>query len=188
MPSSISASVGLGVGLQQGRRGHDLARLAVAALGHVLGRPGLLHRVAAVGRQALDGGDLFPDRVLHRQDAGARRHPVDLHRAGAALGDAAAELGAGQPDLVAQDPEQRRVGLDVEVVAPSIDGEGDHAGASRRRVFFDPGVAPAGPVLPAAVGRAARSMPAARLSRSMPAGVHHVFETGLNRACARPGA
>ena len=38
---------------------HDLAGLAVAALRHLLGDPGLLQRMAAVGRQPFDGGDGF---------------------------------------------------------------------------------------------------------------------------------
>ena len=51
--------VGLRVRLQQCGGGHDLAGLAVAALRHVVLQPGDLHRMAeAIGRQALDGGDL----------------------------------------------------------------------------------------------------------------------------------
>ena len=41
---------------------------------------------------------------------------VDVDGAGAALRDAAAVLGAGQPELVAQHPEQRRVGVGVDLV------------------------------------------------------------------------
>src|SRR5579872_508657 len=56
--------VDVGVGrlrvlLEQRRGRHDLARLAVAALRHVVREPRLLHRMAlAVARQALDGHDL----------------------------------------------------------------------------------------------------------------------------------
>ena len=50
---------GVGLGRQQCGRGHDLPRLAVAALDHVQLGPGPLHRVVAVGGQALDGGDLL---------------------------------------------------------------------------------------------------------------------------------
>jgi hypothetical protein len=45
----------------------------------------------------------------HRQRAGARRLPVEEDRTRAALSDAAAELGAGQSEIIAQDPQQRRV-------------------------------------------------------------------------------
>ena len=50
---------GLGLRGQQRRGRHDLARLAVAALHHVQLGPGPLHRMAAIGRQPLDGGDLL---------------------------------------------------------------------------------------------------------------------------------
>ena len=51
--SSISSSVGFGFFAQQRGGGHDLSGLAVAALRHVLVDPGLLQRVAQVGRRAL---------------------------------------------------------------------------------------------------------------------------------------
>src|SRR5712691_10232653 len=44
---------------------------------------------------------------------------------GAALGDAAAELGAGEPERVTQHPEERRVGGDVDRFALTVDGEAD---------------------------------------------------------------
>src|SRR5882672_4982923 len=58
-------------------RGHDLAGLAVAALRDVDLRPGLLHRVRAVARQAFDGDDLVGrfDRA-DRNRAGAHHAPV----------------------------------------------------------------------------------------------------------------
>jgi hypothetical protein len=37
---------------------HDLTRLAVAALRHLVFDPGLLHSVRVGGAQAFDGGDL----------------------------------------------------------------------------------------------------------------------------------
>ena len=55
---------------------------------------------------------------LHVADAdraGALHLAVDVHGAGAALRDAAAVFGAGQADLLADDPQQRRVGLDLHV-------------------------------------------------------------------------
>ena len=51
---------------EQRRGGHDLPRLAVAALRHVELRPRLLHGMRAVGRQALDGDD--PVGGLHASD------------------------------------------------------------------------------------------------------------------------
>jgi hypothetical protein len=50
---------------QQRGRGHDLPGLAVTALGHLFGEPGLLHGVAAIGREALDGGDVPADNLRY---------------------------------------------------------------------------------------------------------------------------
>src|SRR5688572_17124344 len=91
---------GLRGGREQGRRLHDLAGLAVAALRNIVGLPGTLHRVRAVLAQALDGDDLAPLGGGHRSDAGANRLAVQMDRACATCGDAAGELGAGQSQLV----------------------------------------------------------------------------------------
>ena len=50
-----------------------------------------------------------------RQHAGARRPPIDMDRAGAALRDATAVFRAGEADVIAQDPQQRgcRLGIDL---------------------------------------------------------------------------
>src|SRR5215468_3819947 len=40
--------------LEQVGRAHNLAGLAVAALRHALGQPGLLHRMTGIQRQSLD--------------------------------------------------------------------------------------------------------------------------------------
>jgi hypothetical protein len=39
---------------------------------------------------------------------------VDVQRAGAALGNTATEFGAGQPELIADHPEQRRFRRDID--------------------------------------------------------------------------
>ena len=125
--ASISSSVGFGFCLEQRNRRHHHAALAVAALRHVEIEPGLLHRMQlAVLRQRFDGGDLLRADGADGDLAGARGDAVDVHGAGAALGDAAAIFGAGQADRVADDPEQRRVGFNVDVVGLSVDGKGNH--------------------------------------------------------------
>src|SRR4029077_21055008 len=100
--------VGIGwlrVGLEQRSRGHHHAALAIAALRHVEVEPGLLHRMQRAGlRQRLDGRYLLGADRTDRHLAGARGDAVDVHGAGAALGDAAAIFGAGQADRVADDP------------------------------------------------------------------------------------
>src|ERR1043166_640076 len=72
------------VGGEQFGRLHDLAGLAVAALRHLLGDPGLLQRMGAVGGKALDGGHRFAFDQRHRHGAGARRPAIDVYGAGAA--------------------------------------------------------------------------------------------------------
>src|SRR5262249_42799847 len=59
--------------LKQRRHGHDHAALAIAALRHVAGNPGLLHLVQLAIRagQALDGGDLLAGGFADGHTAGA---------------------------------------------------------------------------------------------------------------------
>src|SRR5712691_4095903 len=86
----IGVDIGVGrvwIGLEIGRRRHDLAGLAITALRHLFAQPRLLHRMLAVGREPLDGGDLFPRDGSDRHRAGANGLAVDVHGARAALGD-----------------------------------------------------------------------------------------------------
>src|SRR3989442_7018675 len=48
-----------------------------------------------------------------------------MHGAGPALRDAAPELRAGEAEVVAQHPQERRVGRDVHGLAFAVDGEDD---------------------------------------------------------------
>src|SRR5436309_7928238 len=118
---------------EQRRGGHDLPRLAVAALRHVFLDPRALHGVRAVLGEAFDRGHPFAGDGGHGQYAGARRDAVQVDGAGAALGDAAAELGAGEPERVAQHPEERRVGGNVNRFALTVDGEADRGHERRPR-------------------------------------------------------
>src|SRR5262249_35050416 len=68
-----------------------------------------------------------------RYRARAHRNAVDMDGAGAALGDAAAILGAGQPDRVAQHPQQRGVGIDIDLMSLSIHAEISHLQTSLHR-------------------------------------------------------
>src|SRR6266478_5305337 len=120
---------------QQGRRRHDLAGLTIAALRHVQLDPGLLYRMAAIGRQTLDGGHAPRADGVHTRDARVDWLPVQVYGARTAQGHAAAELGAGQAQRVAQHPQQRRVGIDIDFGVLAVDAELDHCtpctGASR---------------------------------------------------------
>src|SRR2546430_7581453 len=112
------------LGGQRCRR-HDLARLAVTALRHVFRDPGALHRVGAVLGQAFDRRDALVGDGRNGQHARPRGHAVQMHGTRAALCDAAAELGARETERVAQHPEERRVGCDVDGFALAVDGEAD---------------------------------------------------------------
>src|SRR5262245_41500045 len=118
---------GLGLVLQERCHRHDHAGLAVAALGHVVIDPGLLHLVQRAARgEPLDGGNLLALGGADWQRAGAHRRAVDVHGAGAALGDAAAIFGSSQTDILPDRPQQWRIGCDVDLVALSVDGQPCH--------------------------------------------------------------
>jgi hypothetical protein len=108
------------VGRQQRRRGHQHAALAIAALRHLLREPGALQRMRrARAAQRLDRAHRLVGRRGQRRHARTHRRAVDMHGAGAAGGDAAAEFGAGQAALIAQPPQQRhlRVGIGLHGLA-----------------------------------------------------------------------
>src|SRR5215813_3930784 len=102
----------LALGDQGGGR-HDLAALAIAALRHADLDPGLLDRMRAVGRQPLDRGNALANRGRRRQLARLHCLPVDMDGAGATARDTTPIFGAGEPDIVAQDPEKGGLRLDV---------------------------------------------------------------------------
>ena len=68
-------------------------------------------------------------RLADAHLAGLFGFVVEKHGAGAADFDAAAELGPGQAEVVAQDPEQRCIGIDVDLMDNAIDVQGDHSGS-----------------------------------------------------------
>src|SRR4051812_26891375 len=100
---------GVGIVAQKSARLHDLSRLAVTALRDLLLAPGNLQGMLALGVEPFDGRDARARHRGDRRDARSRRAPVDVHRARSAEPDPAAKLRAGEPELVADDPEQGRV-------------------------------------------------------------------------------
>ena len=64
--------------------------------------------MAAVPEKTFDGGDVLTSDLAHGDAAEAYWTLAHQHRAGAALLDAATELGPGQADRVPDRPEQRR--------------------------------------------------------------------------------
>src|SRR5260370_42122382 len=61
-----------------------------------------------------------------------------MHGAGAALGDTAAILGAGETELLAQHPQKRRARVGVVVEALAVDVEDSHPGLRRLEVCWQP--------------------------------------------------
>src|SRR5258707_15614295 len=110
------------VARKQSGSGHNLARLAVAALNDLLIEPGLLDLGARrCHADGLDRGDLGGADAVDRGDAGTRGDAVDMHRAGAAERHAAAVLRAGQAEHVAQYPQERGVTVDVDRPIDAVD-------------------------------------------------------------------
>jgi hypothetical protein len=106
----------IGLALEEGSDRHDHAALTVAALWHVVIDPGLLHLVeCAFEGKALDGDDLLAGRVARGQAAGAHRNAVQMHRAGAAQGDAATIFRTREAHVLADRPEQWRIRFDLDV-------------------------------------------------------------------------
>src|SRR5262249_15933812 len=116
----------IGILGQQSSGLHDLARLAVAALGHLLELPRDLQRMRLAAAQPFDGRDLLAGGLLGRSLTGAHGDSVEMHRAGAAKARAAAELGAGHLQLLADDPQERRVVGSIDLPRLPIDDERDH--------------------------------------------------------------
>src|SRR5882672_1113917 len=114
----------LALGDQGGGR-HDLTALAIAALRDADLHPGLLDRMRAVGRQPLYGGDALANRGRRRQLARLHRLPVDMDGAGAAARDTTPVFGASEPDIVAQDPEEGGLRLDIHRLGLVVDVQGE---------------------------------------------------------------
>src|SRR3979411_1142998 len=101
--------------LQESNAGEDHSGSAIAALHGVGLDERFLQRMeAAVLCQSLDGGDIFSCNLGDGRDAGAHRRAVDEHGAGSAMAFATAILAAGEFQLVAEDPEQEAVGVELE--------------------------------------------------------------------------
>lgn len=107
----------LGRLLEQRRRRHHLAGLAVTALSDLILDPGRHHPLTdIIGLDRLNGRDLPTDHTGDRRDAGTHHIAVHKHRARTTLRQTAAVFGAGHAQVVADDPKQRRVGFCIDLV------------------------------------------------------------------------
>jgi hypothetical protein len=107
---------------QERRRGHDLTRLAIAALRDLAVEPSLLDLVA--GRccaDRLDRRDLGVANAVDGRDARTGGDTVDMHSAGAAQCHPATKLRAGHPKHVAQHPQKRGITVDINGASDTID-------------------------------------------------------------------
>src|SRR5439155_9083063 len=126
VPAHRLVDVGVGrvrVLVEQGHGLHDLAGLAVTALGHVVVDPGLLDGVQLVTLgQALDRRDVLALDRAHGRDAHAVGHTVDVAGAGAAQPHATAVLQAVDIHAVPEDPQELLVvvGVDADRVAIEV--------------------------------------------------------------------
>src|SRR5262245_49809695 len=78
----------------------------------------------AVVGQPFNGCDLLADSGGRRKLACFRWLAVDMDRAGAAPRYTASVFGAGQSDIIAQDPEQRGLRFDVHRLGLAVDVQG----------------------------------------------------------------
>ena len=116
---------GRGIRGEKSADGHDHAGLAVAALRDLMIDPGLLHWSGRGAAEAFDGGDFGVGGGRDRDAAAAHRFSVEVDGAGTASADAAAVFGAGEAEFVAQDPKERCIGFDVDVVSDAVNFEMD---------------------------------------------------------------
>ena len=123
----ISSSVGLGLAAEERRRAHQHPRRAVAALERVVRAERLLERgqLAAAG-QTLDRLDARAVGLDGEHHAALDEHAVDDHRAGAAVARVAADVAAGEVEVVADEVDQQLPRLDLALVDDAVDGDGDH--------------------------------------------------------------
>ena len=75
----------------------------------VIPDPSLLNNMGRVVGDALNGGHGLAGCRRYGNAARANRLTIEVQGAGAALGNATAEFGSGHPEMIADDPEERRV-------------------------------------------------------------------------------
>jgi hypothetical protein len=102
------------------------SRLRKYTIGPVEIAPGDLDRVIAIRREALDCRDGAACCSRDGRLTGAHGIAVEMNGAGAASCDPAAVLGASEPELIAQIPEERHVGIAVVAALRPVHNESGH--------------------------------------------------------------
>ena len=117
-------------GVQQRLRAHQLARRAEAALRRIVGDERPLQRIVQQSFDGLNGAAVGPHAELA---ARIDRLAVEQDRARAALAAVAADLGAGQLEVVAQRLDERPAIFDLERALRAVHGQRDARCASQAR-------------------------------------------------------
>src|SRR4051794_39444325 len=114
-----------GIVFEQRNCGHDLTGRTEPALRSEFLDHGLLHRMQFAVRSfdTFDGDDFAPAHRVGQRRAGITRHIVEHHGAVAALGVIAAELRAGEAELVTQRVNERFVREHVDRPVAAVDVE-----------------------------------------------------------------
>src|SRR5882724_2261501 len=108
--------------VQQSYGGKNHARCAVSALKRFRFEKRFLDRMKLpVPLQAFYGGNLLPNRLRHRRQAGTCRRAVNQNRARPALSFATTVLRSCQAHLVPQDVKEFLVGRDIHMMLPAVD-------------------------------------------------------------------
>ena len=132
-----SCSVGIRIVAQELDQGGENARRAEAALQAVVLVERLLDGMQLVGRggDAFDGEQLVAVRLHRQHEARARRAPIEQDGAGAAHAVLAAEMGAGEPELMAHEVGKRHAHLDLFLVALAVDRQCNLSRFAHRRSY-----------------------------------------------------
>src|SRR5882724_2089316 len=120
---------------QQDGSGHNLSGLTVPALRDILSYPRLLQRTREVRRQPFDSHDFFARRTGQWRYTRTHRFAIKVYRAGATQCHATAELGSSELKFFPQHPQERRRGIDVELVFLPVDGERGHLACDFAKLF-----------------------------------------------------
>jgi hypothetical protein len=117
-------TTGIGVVLKESDAAHDHARGAVGTLKSFGVEKGLLNGMEVARLlEAFDGGDGFSRRCGNRSNAGAPSGTVEENGAGTTLTFAAAVFGAGEANAVANDGQERSIGVEYNGITVTIDVE-----------------------------------------------------------------
>src|SRR5262249_23921452 len=118
-------------------RGHDHARSAEAALQAMIVAERRLHRMQLVALgNAFDGRDAGSCGLSRKHGAGFDRPAIDMHDTGAALAGIAADIGAGQVQMIAQELDKKRAVLDIDRDRLAVHREFDCRHVTLPKIFY----------------------------------------------------